>query len=483
MKIVYKNIISIMLIGIILFSMTGCSSNEEVQALKRNMLPIQSVKSEAKFEDLLPMKNILQDKKIIGMGEATHGNKEFLQMKQHIFEFLVKELGVKVFTMEGDFGGGQAINDYILNNAGNAKDAAISLDMAVYKTTELVDIVEWMHDYNSKVEDKDKLHFYGFDMQRYDKNKEGLVKYLKKVDSGVVPDYEKGLADLNDDKVFDQDKAKIKAGLDKIKEIIAKLNENKEKYISASSQKEYELALKYADIIMQNASIRYATKNYGTDRDAFMASNISWILDYEKNFGNDKIFASAHDGHIEKSSSSAYHSMGNVLADKYGTQYYALGTEFYQSTFSSKDESDNKRKIFNIKASSSSYLANKLMKTGIGIGWIDFNKASSDKIISDILQKPQKLNNIGDSFSRWMYISDRFYTLEQIPAKAYDGLIFISKVTPTTPLSGENYEVVNGFLGIIITIVVVLVIIIAVIAVCIRKHKKRLKCLQNNLKK
>lgn len=475
MKSNLRNITLVLLMGALLFTMLGCSSSNEIEVLKRNMLPIQSIKSNGNFDDLLSMKNVLQDKKIIGMGEATHGNKEFFQIKQHVFEFLVKELGMRVFTIEGDFGGAQVINDYILNGTGNAKDAVMSLDMAIYKTQELVDIVEWMHDYNSKVEDKDKIHFYGFDMQRYDRNKEGLFKYISKVDKNVLSDYESGLADLNDKTLYDQDKNKVKAGLDKIREIIEKLNENKEKYISVSSQKEYLLALKYAEIISQNAVLRCETKNYSNDRDAFMASNIAWILEYEKNFGNEKIFVSAHDGHVEKSSSSVYHSMGNILADKYGKEYYALGTEFYESTFNCKDESDDKRKVFNIKAGRGFYLANKMMKTGINIGWLDFTKTSSDEELSKLLQKAQKLNNIGDSFTKWMYLSDRFYMLNQTPVKAYDGLIFINKLTLSTPLDGSNYVVVKGFSNISVDIIIMLIVIIAISAAVIFKSWKKKK--------
>lgn len=466
MKSFFKLLLSAIIITTSLFAMSGCSSkDEEIQSIKKNLHPIQTIYSNDNYDDLMPLKNILQNKTIIGMGEATHGNKEFFQMKQHVFEFLVKETGVKVFAVEGDFGGGQTINNYILYGTGTAEDAAKSLDMAIYKTQEFTNMLKWMHDYNQTVTDKNKIHFYGFDMQRYDRNKDALFSYINKVDSSLVSDYKNGLTDLNDNTVFDQKKEKIKPCLDKIKVIIDNLNSNKDKYIHVSSEKEYSIALEHANIILQNATIRYGTSNYSTTRDAYMAGNIKWILEYEKLLGNDKIFVSAHDGHIEKSSSSSFHCMGNILSDNYGKQYYALGTEFYESTFNCMDNSDNKRKLFNIKANNSGYLANKLMQTEINIGWMDFATASSDKVVSNLLQKPQMLHNIGESFSRWMYISDRLYMLKQTPAKAYDGLIFIKTVTSSTPLSGEKYILVKSFSPLYAFLIILFIILISVLII------------------
>lgn len=69
--------------------------------LKENLIPIKTTQAGNGFEDLMPLKEILKDKKIIGMGEATHGTKEFFEMKHRMFEFLVEELAA-TFTYNKD---------------------------------------------------------------------------------------------------------------------------------------------------------------------------------------------------------------------------------------------------------------------------------------------------------------------------------------------------------------------------------------------
>lgn len=56
--------------------------------------------------------------KIVGLGEATHGNKEFQQLKRDVFEALVNHNNCRIFALEGDFGGCAKVNDYILGAIG-----------------------------------------------------------------------------------------------------------------------------------------------------------------------------------------------------------------------------------------------------------------------------------------------------------------------------------------------------------------------------
>ena len=51
--------------------------------------------------------------RIVALGEATHGNSEFQQLKREVFEILNEKHGIKALILEGDFGGCSLVNDYI----------------------------------------------------------------------------------------------------------------------------------------------------------------------------------------------------------------------------------------------------------------------------------------------------------------------------------------------------------------------------------
>lgn len=46
----------------------------------------------------------LADARILGLGEATHGTKEFFQMKHRVFKYMVENHGYKIFGFEADMG-------------------------------------------------------------------------------------------------------------------------------------------------------------------------------------------------------------------------------------------------------------------------------------------------------------------------------------------------------------------------------------------
>src|SRR5690606_36348548 len=72
-----------------------------VKAINSKLIPIKSVEvSSDFFSDLEKLKVILKDKRIVGLGEATHGTHEFFTFKHRMLEFLVKEMGFKTFAIE-----------------------------------------------------------------------------------------------------------------------------------------------------------------------------------------------------------------------------------------------------------------------------------------------------------------------------------------------------------------------------------------------
>ena len=115
------------------------------------------------FGDLMPLKAILADRRIVAMGEATHGTREFFQMKQRMFEFLVEELGFTLFGMECSTQISADVNAFLQGGAGDAADIANHLTYWPWATEEVRDLLLWMRDYNARPGLARQLRFYGLD--------------------------------------------------------------------------------------------------------------------------------------------------------------------------------------------------------------------------------------------------------------------------------------------------------------------------------
>lgn len=370
---------------------------------------------------------------LVGIGEATHGNAEFVTLRREVLEQLATRYAFTAFAIEGDFGGAQVVNDYVLNGTGTAEEAARAIGFAIYRTQEMVDLIAWIRQYNQAATPEGRIHFYGYDMQRYDHSISGLLSFFQQVDPALVEPYRAALADLNDETVFDQQREKILAGLAAIEEIRAGLATNKERYTAASSQLAFDLAEQYAASIQQNAALRSGSGNYSELRDQYMAEKVGWIVDYEKAQGRGKLLIAGHNGHIEKSAAAAqYHSMGSRLAEQYAGAYFTIGTEFIESTFNAADAGGSGRKQFSVKNNSA--LNRAFAAAGMDVAYLDIQSALENPTLQALLISKQPMSNIGDSFAGWQGYIEMFYTLQMVPADAYDAIIFVKKATPTTML-------------------------------------------------
>ena len=100
------------------------------------------------FRDMQPFKEIVGEARIAALGEATHGTREFFQPRHRMLEFLVEEMGFRVFAMEANWTEALRVNDYVLRGEGDAAKVLAGLYFWVWNTEEVLAMIEWMRSYN-----------------------------------------------------------------------------------------------------------------------------------------------------------------------------------------------------------------------------------------------------------------------------------------------------------------------------------------------
>ena len=417
---VFSNKRSLLLMAISLFVLlTGCGRGEAVNEAEDYISSIEQI-------------DIPDHVKVIGLGEATHGNIEFQELKKDVFEALVKNENVRVFVLEGDFGGGGQVNQFILTGEGTAEEVVNELDYGIYKTEQMVDLVQWMHDYNATVSEEDKIYFYGNDMQRYDYSKKGLLDYYEVVNMDAGEKYASQLEYVSNGTMRELTTEQLNEIDETIDNMLLDLQSNEVTYVEQSSMEVYALALQYAQIMKQRTQLFLNEGEYTKLRDQYLADNLQWIVEFEAARGHDKIFITGHNGHIEKTSASlaGYKSMGHYLDELYGEEYFAIGTDFIQSEFQASNGKSGERPYFTVKNHND--LVDAFSDVEPNIFYVDFENASKSKALSEIMTEKQKMANIGDDFRSWYKFLKMFYTIEMTPNKAYDSVIIVKKATPTT---------------------------------------------------
>ncbi|WP_246541206.1 erythromycin esterase family protein [Peptoniphilus ovalis] len=362
--------------------------------------------------------NLDENVKIVGLGEATHGNSDFQDLKLEVLKTLVEKNNLKSFAIEADFGEGMVINDYI---HGDKKDENISkvFSFNIYHTKEMNDLINWMFDYNQNAKDEDKISFYGFDMQNPEKSISLILKFAKENNILKDKNLDERFSFITEEKYSIEKLKENEEILKEIKSNVDTLSSNDARLISRAITNVLD-SIKYYGIDFND----YVKAN--NFRDKYMAENVNWIGDFEKSKGNNLIMISGHNGHIGKKS-NFYKTMGANLKDIYKDDYFIIGTDFYK-TIVNINEIVEGRSRSNHSFTSADPLAYSARKFN-GKYYLDFSnvkEGDTHKIINSKIN----MGSLGEGYSWVMKLMPTSYRIKEKPADLYDAMIFIYYAKP-----------------------------------------------------
>src|SRR5579872_5001761 len=102
---------------------------------------------------------------LLGFGEALHGGKELLVLRNQLFQRLVEAHGYSAIAIESSFPQGTIVNEYVLGHSPASYEAVqeTGFSHGFGKFEANRELVEWMRHYNADPAHHRKLQFYGFD--------------------------------------------------------------------------------------------------------------------------------------------------------------------------------------------------------------------------------------------------------------------------------------------------------------------------------
>ncbi|MGH9940556.1 MAG: erythromycin esterase family protein [Blastocatellia bacterium] len=405
--------------------------------LKSKAIPLKSVEAGHGFADLQPLKKVLKDARVVGLGEATHGTREFFQFKHRMLEFLVKEMGFTVFAIEASYPACMNINDYALHGKGDRAAALASQGFWTWDTNEVSEMIEWMRAYNEKAPAGKKVKFLGYDLQHFGQGLDLVIAYLKK----VAPEYAETaeaaykplrLSVQNYGKRSEEEINQTRA---RLREVIGFLAFNQTRFVRQTSAAEFELVMQHARIPLQfDDSYTRSMKDpkFAFTRDYYMAENIEYLMKTEG--PGTKMVVWAHNGHVQTGNLGQSLAMGGYLRKFFGEAYYALGFSFNEGGFQSRDMSQKGRGTlteFTLGPAPAGTGDWYFARPGIANYVVDFRSAPTDGKVAQWLASTLPVRSIGSGFST--DAPERNFTMQTVLKNHYDGMIFISKTTRARP--------------------------------------------------
>jgi erythromycin esterase len=305
--------------------------------IRANAIPLATAVAGHGFDDMQPLKKVIGSAHIVSLGEATHGTREFFQLKHRMLEFLASEMGFTIFSIEASMPEAYRLNDYVLAGEGDPAKLLKGMYFWTWDTEEVLDMIQWMREFNAS--GKGHVEFTGFDMQTPTVALQNAGRFVVRYDmmySGAMQDVSSAVtrtsaslratgpsAPAPDAAVL----ANGRAVITQVQVAMAHLEAGRAEYRTAGAT-DYDI-----DWAIQNLRVALQGLQMDTndvERDRSMADNVKWILDRHPNA---KIVLWAHNLHVAAGGGMMSETMGENLRRMFGKDMVVFGFAFNQGSF------------------------------------------------------------------------------------------------------------------------------------------------------
>lgn len=143
------------------------------------LLPLETVAA------LEPLVAAASQKKLVLLGEASHGTSEFYSQRAEISKKLIEKHGFNFIAVEGDWASLYRLNKYV-QHRDNAPASAVEAMYGfnrwpewMWGNTDVAGLIEWLHDYNKGKAPEKMVGFYGMDVYGQWEAMDDLLAYAE----------------------------------------------------------------------------------------------------------------------------------------------------------------------------------------------------------------------------------------------------------------------------------------------------------------
>ncbi|WP_144139532.1 erythromycin esterase family protein [Paraburkholderia sp. BCC1884] len=304
--------------------------------------------------DIEPLRVIVGNASIVGLGESWHSSAQLLTMKNELVLALVDHFGFNAIAFEGGVPASNDVDAYLRGDTENTPAAVLrKFGQPMWLNPQTVALMESLRTWNASRGAQDPIRAFGVDPAYPGAAIGSVLSYLGRVE----PDYRPPYRDL----LLSVEHALLAVPLDSsaksavwgstavyealnttekeqfrfaCTELISQLEQNRSAYSFRTSAAEFEWALRQVIVILQAHGIVSVRSRSLTEanrvRDLAFAENLVWMRDQSDS--PLKIIVLAHNIHIAREpfrsapDGPPIVSMGGYLSDWLGDEYVAIGS-------------------------------------------------------------------------------------------------------------------------------------------------------------
>ncbi len=410
-------------------SRQALAPNDAAEWFAQNANIIRSLAVDDDFSDLAFLESTLANKRLVMLGESTHGAREYSLAKTRLIKYLHEQQGFNVLAIEGGlFDCENAQRHLEQREVPSAMNGCL---FGVWRTQALRDLF----DYIAATQDTaTPLRITGFDVQPSGSDFGQRARNTGALVAKVSPDYaltvqalEQNYAQWTSDSLAADSATAgaitaLTARLPQLHSDYAQLAD----YLSSNitqivadgefSERDVLIAAQYARTsphYAEQLSERFAFESGGRPRDLGMAKNLLALS--TRIYPNERIIGWAHNAHLRHRGTGflASANMGSLVHAELADSMYTVGFYMYRGQHAFND-----RSIRDVNAPIDNSLEAVFYRRRLAYLFLDLENASTDEPGSAWLDQRTPT---------WAWGSTR---INLVLRSEYDGLLIIDKVSP-----------------------------------------------------
>jgi erythromycin esterase-like protein len=162
----------------------------------RNDVHVEVVRQEALWfeseaDGMGPLLDAIGDARLVLIGEATHGTREFYRTRAELTKALISRKGFNVVAVEADWPDAYRANRWVGHTAAEASAAAALGDFTrfprwMWRNRAVVEFLEWLRAHNGPKTGGERVGFYGLDLYSLHASIDAVLTYLRKIDPAAA---------------------------------------------------------------------------------------------------------------------------------------------------------------------------------------------------------------------------------------------------------------------------------------------------------
>ena len=385
------------------------------------------------------------DARIVLLGEASHGTKEFYDMRSRITQQLIEKKGFNFIAIEGDWPDVARIDNYVRHVEWPTSEwtAFARFPTWMWRNYSVKTFIDWLHNYNSEIESKRKISFYGLDLYSLYNSINSILKYLDDVDPdtaniarrryGCLTPWQKDPATYG--------RAAISGAYQSCeKEVLAMLTDilrKRQDYTEYDGERFLDTAQNAR--LVANAERYYRVMYYGSReswnlRDMHMYETLNSLLNFHGT--ESKAVVWAHNSHIGDASATEMfrrgeYNLGYLCRQEANVKSYSVGFGTNDGTVAAASNWDEAMEIKRVKpaiSKSYEYLFHQVEEPNFLFG---LNNLKSSNILNT-LSVPKLERAIGVIYRPETELASHYFQANLL--KQFDEYVWIDRTQAVVPI-------------------------------------------------